>query len=227
MQMTIKSKTDKKVLNLAIVEDEPMMGKLIQEALAHTDREVSLVLYTTGSEALDGIQKGEKPDIILMDLKLPDISGVELTAIIKEQSPEIEVIVHTFIDDVDTIMNAIKAGASGYLLKAFFNQEVWNAIEMVESGGSFLTGRVAKKVLQYFQTPKKQIYGKMFALSEREEEILTDLVGGASYKEIVSKYTLSEHTVNTYIRRIYKKMQVRSRGEAVAKAIAGNNPPIL
>lgn len=212
------------ILNLVIVEDEPMMGKLIKEALVHADRETSFVLYSSGYAALEGIAGAEtKPDIVLMDIRLPDISGIELTAILKEQYPDIEIIVHTFIDDTETIMNAIKAGASGYLLKVLFNQEIWNAIEIVEQGGSFLTGRVAKKMLQYFQAPKKQVYGQMFALSEREEEILTDLVNGASYKEISAKYNLSEHTVNTYIRRIYKKMQVRSRGEAVAKAISGNN----
>lgn len=212
------------ILNLAIVEDEPMMGKLIQEALVHTDRKTSFVLYLSGHAALEGIAgAAKKPDIVLMDIRLPDISGIELTAILKEQYPDMEIIVHTFIDDTETIMNAIKAGASGYLLKVMMNKEIWNAIEIVENGGSFLTGRVAKKMLQYFQTPKQHIYGKVFALSEREEEILTDLVNGASYKEIVAKYNLSEHTVNTYIRRIYKKMQVRSRGEAVAKAISSNN----
>ncbi len=218
-----KTNTLKEILNLVIVEDEPIMGKLIQEALVNTDRETSFVLYSSGHAALEGIANAQtKPDIILMDLRLPDISGVELTAILKEQYPEMEIIVHTFIDDTETIMNAIKAGASGYILKAMLNKDIWNAIEVVESGGSFLTGRVAKKMLQYFQTPKKHVYGKVFALSEREEEILTDLVNGASYKEIVAKYELSEHTVNTYIRRIYKKMQVRSRGEAVAKAISSS-----
>jgi len=219
-----KINTPQNILHLAIVEDEPMMGKLIQEALINSDRKTSFVLYSSGYEALEGIAgAATKPDIVLMDIRLPDISGIELTAILKEQYPDMEIIVHTFIDDTETIMNAIKAGASGYLLKVLFNQEIWKAIEIVEQGGSFLTGRVAKKMLQYFQMPKKQVYGQMFALSDREEEILTDLVNGASYKEIVAKYNLSEHTVNTYIRRIYKKMQVRSRGEAVAKAISGNN----
>lgn len=218
-----KINTSHNILNLAIVEDEPVMGKLIREALVNTDRQTSFVLYSSGHAALEGIANAQtKPDIVLMDIRLPDISGIELTAILKEQYPDMEIIVHTFIDDTETIMNAIKAGASGYILKAMLNKDIWNAIEVVESGGSFLTGRVAKKMLQYFQTPKKQVYGKVFALSEREEEILTDLVNGASYKEIVAKYDLSEHTVNTYIRRIYKKMQVRSRGEAVAKAISNS-----
>lgn len=220
----VKTDPTKNILHLAIVEDEPMMGKLIQEALVHADRKTSFVLYSSGHAALDGISKAAiKPDIVLMDIRLPDISGIELTAMLKEQYPDMEIIVHTFIDDTETIINAIKAGASGYLLKVLLNHEIWNAIEIVEQGGSFLTGRVAKKMLQYFQAPRKQVYGQMFALSEREEEVLTDLVNGASYKEIVAKYNLSEHTVNTYIRRIYKKMQVRSRGEAVAKAISGIN----
>lgn len=210
------------MLNIAIVDDEVLIGKLLKESLEGADRKISV--YSSGVEALEFINERNQPDIILMDLNIPDISGVELTNILKNRCPRMEIIVQTVIEDSDMILRAIKAGASGYLLKATMNNELLDAIDVVRKGGSFLTGKIARKILQEFHKPiSREVEEsgiRIFELTGREEEILNELIKGVSYKDIAEKFNLSFHTVNSHIRKIYMKMQVNSRSDAVAKAVA-------
>lgn len=222
------------ILNIAIVEDEPLMGRLLKESIESDEMHVEL--YSSGVEVLEYMDEDSLPDIILMDINIPDISGIELTYILKNRFPKVEIMVQTVIEDTETIVKAIKAGASGYLLKASLSEDVMNAIEIVRNGGSFLTGKIAKKVLLEFQqkpftghegehsheeiTNKPVLsIGFEMELSKKEEEILQELIKGASTKDIAEKFGTSFNTVNTHIRRIYQKMQVNSRGELLAKAI--------
>ncbi len=219
------------ILNIAIVEDEPLMGRLLKESIESDEMYVDL--YSSGVEVLEYMDEDALPDIILMDINIPDISGIELTYILKNRFPKVEIIVQTVIEDTETIVKAIKAGASGYLLKASLSEDVMNAIDIVRNGGSFLTGKIAKKVLLEFQRkpmfteheheeiviqPVSSI-GFEMDLSKKEEEILQELIKGASSRDIAAKSGISVNTVNTHIRRIYQKMQVNSRGELLAKAI--------
>lgn len=216
------------MLHVAIVEDNATAGHLLKEYLESEDLCVTAI-YKSGEEALAAIPTLPLPDVILMDIGLPNISGIEVTRRLKESYPKLEIVMQTVFEDCTNIMEAIKAGASGYILKASSREEIISALVEAKKGGSFLTGKVARKVLREFQLPDNEnnttsLLNRAadtagFGLSEREEEILKALIKGDSYKKIADQLFISVHTVNNHIRKIYEKMQVRSRGEAVAKAI--------
>jgi DNA-binding NarL/FixJ family response regulator len=159
-----------------------------------------------------------KPDVVLMDIDLPGINGIEAAGIVKAACPKTQVMMLTVFDNEEKIFQAIRNGASGYLLKNTSPTEIIESIFDVYRGGSPMTANVARKVLQYFQhQPKTQ---KMdYNLSDREQEILKGLVSGFSYKLIANEYFISIDTVRSHIRHIYDKLHVNSKTEAVLKAI--------
>jgi DNA-binding NarL/FixJ family response regulator len=200
-------------MKVVIVEHDPTSAELLEEYLEGAEFKVTGIFFS-GEEALERIPSDVGlPDIVLMNIQLPGISGIEATRLLKERYQGLEIVVQTVFDDSRTIMEAIKAGASGCLLKGFPKEDLLASLREVHNGGSFLSGRLARMVLKEFQEPREKEYGLTF----REEEILRELVKGASYKKIADRMGLSIHTVNNHIRRIYEKMQVHSRGEAVAK----------
>lgn len=157
------------------------------------------------------------PDIVLMDIQMPGLSGIEALKIIKAAKPATHVVILTTFDDEDSIFNAMRHGASGYLLKANITNEIFRAIQEVMDGGSPMNARVARKVMAYFsQTPQNT---PDYGLTTREKEILVRLTEGDSPKMIAKMLFISEQTVGNHIRHIYEKLAVHSRGEAVAKAI--------
>jgi len=205
------------MLNIFIIEDEPTIGRLLKQSVESSD--IRATLFLSGTEALSEIARGNRPDIILMDINLPDISGIDLTALIKDKYPDIEIIMQTVNEDSNSIINAIEAGASGYILKTSSVAEIMMAIDIVRDGGSFLTGKIARKILQRFKTKTIKINSATrFDLTHREKEILDELVKGLSDKEISAQCGITIHGVNKHLRQIYQKMQVNSRGEAVSKA---------
>lgn len=161
--------------------------------------------------------KPEKPDVILLDVGLPGMSGLEGIRLIKAVSPETLVVVLTVFEDDDKVFRAVCAGASGYLLKTDSAQDIVQAVRDALAGGSPMNPRIARRVLDMFSrfAPKQGDYG----LSEREKEILQLMVTGLIKKEIADRLTLSVHTVDTYLRRIYEKLEVNTRTGAVAKAL--------
>ena len=214
-------------MNIAIVEDNPISASLLKEYIENGDTTVEAT-YISAEEAIQNISEQNMPDVMLIDIGLPGISGIELTRILKNKFPGLEIIIQTIFEESDTIIEAIKAGASGYILKASMKEEIKNAIFEVTKGGSFLTGKVAKKILQEFKTEETRKSGttgnQEYRLTQREEEILNELIRGASYKEIAWSLCISTFTVNNHLRKIYEKMQVHSRGEAVAKALNQKSP---
>ncbi len=159
-----------------------------------------------------------KPDVILMDIDMPGTNGIDAVAIVKAVSPKTQVIMLTVFDNEEKIFNAIRNGASGYLLKHTPPSEIIDSIFDVNKGGSPMTANVARKVLQYFQSqPKAQKAD--YNLSERELQIVKGLVSGYSYKAIALELFISIDTVRSHIRRIYEKLHVNSKTEAVLKAI--------
>ncbi len=203
-------------MKIVIVEDDPTAAGLLLEYLEDGENRVEAV-YTSGEDAVDGIAKAAAlPDVVLMDIKLPGMSGIETTRLLKAGHPALEIVIQTIFEDSRTIVDAIKAGASGYILKGSSRDELLAALDETVRGGSFLSGRVARQVLKEFRAPGIPEQ-EDFGLSGREEEILSELIRGASYKEIADRLSLSVHTVNNHIRKIYEKMQVHSRGEAAAK----------
>lgn len=209
------------MLYVAIVEDNPITAGILREYVEGEELRVTAV-YSSGEDALKMIPAHPLPDVILMDIGLPGISGIEVTRRLKGLYPGLEIVIQTVFEDSKNIMEAIRAGASGYILKASSREDIINALWEVKKGGSFLTGKIARKVLQEFHEPEKLREGavKCFELTEREEEILKELIKGSSYKDISDSLSLSIHTVNNHIRKIYEKMRVSSRGEAVARAIS-------
>jgi DNA-binding NarL/FixJ family response regulator len=158
-----------------------------------------------------------QPDVILMDINIPDKNGIEATREIKQLFPSIHICMQTIFEEDDKVFASLCAGASGYILKNTAPDKVLQAIREVADGGAFFTPSIAKKVLFNFQQQPQQ--AEYIRLSEREKEILKALVDGMSYKMIADKVGLSFHTIHTHIKNIYEKLHVNSKGEAITKAL--------
>ena len=159
-----------------------------------------------------------KPDVILMDIDMPVMSGIEGVKVVRSKYANIKIIMQTVFDDTDKIFASIEAGADGYFLKTTPSAKLIEGIKDVMEGGAPMTATVAKKVLSKFQEQPANIT-EHFELNEMERTILGHLVNGLSYKMITDKCDVPYTTVNMYIKRIYKKLQVHSASEAVSKAI--------
>jgi len=173
--------------------------------------------YNNCNEAAT-ITRVYQPDVVLMDIDMPGTNGIDAVAIVKAVSPGTQVIMLTVFDNEEKIFNAIRNGASGYLLKHTPPSEIIESIFDVNKGGSPMTANVARKVLQYFQSQPKA-HKQDYNLSDRELQIVKGLVSGYSYKAIASELFISIDTVRSHIRRIYEKLHVNSKTEAVLKAI--------
>ena len=204
------------MITAAIVEDNRRTAELLKAYLEEDEVRISAV-YLSGEEALCALQEFPLPEVMLVDIGLPGMSGIDLIRAVKGNFPSIELIMLTVMEDPATIMAAIKAGASGYVLKSAPRVETIAAIKEVLRGGSFLSGKVARQILREVQSAGATNGGRApFLLTERETEVLTHLVSGEPYKKIAEHLSISYHTVNNHIRKIYEKMRVNSRGEAAA-----------
>lgn len=161
------------------------------------------------------------PDVILMDIEMPGISGIEAVKLAKEKFPEVKILMETIFDDNDKIFNSICNGAEGYILKNTPPVQILSAIKEIYEGGAPMTPSIASKVLKMFKNKPAENASEEFNLTEREKEILKCLVEGMSYKLIAYTCFISIDTVSGHIKNIYKKLQVHSKSEAVAKAIKG------
>ncbi len=202
-------------ITVSIVEDNDQLRSTLARVLNRSDGFQCVSNYPNAEEALKDLPKAH-PDVVLMDINLPGINGVECVRQLKQTLPETQVIMLTVYEDTENIFNALAAGAAGYMLKRTKTPELLNAIREVRNGGSPMTTHIARKVTQSFQRagPSPQPTEN---LSQREQEVLDCLSQGFLYKEIAEKLGISYETVHTYIRRIYEKLQVRTRTEAVAK----------
>jgi len=202
-------------IRISIVEDDDWIRDNLANQIDLAPGYRCISRYRTGEEALPGLC-GNVPDVVLMDINLPGISGIECVRRLKMQVPNLNILMLTVYEESDQIFDSLRAGASGYLLKRSAENELLDAIAQVYQGGSPMSSLVARKVVQFFN----HIDGAatdLQRLSPREKEILELLSRGAAYKEIGSRLSLSIHTVRMHIRGIYGKLQVHSRGEAVAK----------
>ncbi len=159
----------------------------------------------------------KKPSVVLFDINLPGMNGIECVRKLKPRLPDTQFLMVTVYEDANHIFNALSAGASGYLLKQMRRQELLDAMKDVHAGGSPMSSQIARKVVQSFRRMENQGDGETLELSPREREVLELLARGYLYKEIAEMLKISVQTVNTYIRRIYEKLHVRSRAQAVAK----------
>lgn len=158
-----------------------------------------------------------KPDIILMDIGLPNISGIEGVRTVRTNFPDIDVLIFTVFDEDEKIFEAIREGASGYLLKKTPPEEIINCLLELYHGGAPMSASIARKVIQSFHQPAAPL--KEYDLTTREKEVLYALVDGLSYKKIAEKYFVSVSTVRTHISNIYQKLHVNSKSQAVAKVL--------
>lgn len=173
--------------------------------------------FDSCEKALAALTRDDAPDLILLDVGLPGMSGLEGIRLFKERAPKLLVVILTVFEDDDKVFQAICAGAAGYLLKTSSVADITQAVRDALEGGSPMNPRIARRVLDMFSklAPKQSNYG----LSEREKEILQLMTTGLIKKEIADRLTLSIHTVDTYLRRIYEKLEVNTRTGAVAKAL--------
>jgi DNA-binding NarL/FixJ family response regulator len=202
-------------ISVSIVEDSDQVRSTLARLINRADGFTCLAQYPSAEAALEGLPR-ERPNVVLMDINLPGINGVECVRRLKQIAPEIQVMMLTVYEDTENIFAALAAGASGYLLKRTSTAELLAAIKEVHRGGSPMTTHIARKVVQSFQRTGASPQPTE-NLSPREQEVLDLLAQGCLYKEIADKLGVSYETVHTYIRRIYEKLQVRTRTEAVAK----------
>jgi DNA-binding NarL/FixJ family response regulator len=202
-------------ITVSIVEDNDQLRGTLARLIDRAEGFSCISHYANAETALESLPK-EAPDVVLMDINLPGINGVECVRRLKESAPGISAVMLTAYEDTENIFNALAAGANGYLLKRAPRAELLEAIREVKRGGSPMTTHIARKVVQSFQKPTAS-QQPTEPLSAREQEVLDCLSQGLLYKEIAEKLSISYETVHTYIRRIYEKLQVRTRTEAVAK----------
>lgn len=188
------------------------------EALIGEEQDFELLAAMPNAETIEEDIRDLKPDVVLMDIDMPKVNGVQAVHTIRKINEQLPVIMLTVFDDNENIFKAICAGASGYILKRYATEEIPSAIRDVLSGGAPMTGTVAKKVLQMVPQAKTN-EGEKNDLSKRETEILQFLVNGFSYKMIAAKLEISIDTVRFHIKKIYDKLHVHSATEAVSKAL--------
>jgi RNA polymerase sigma factor (sigma-70 family) len=202
-------------ITVSIVEDSDKLRETFVRVLNRADGFRCESQYANAEDALKDLPQA-KPDVVLMDINLPGMNGVECVRQLKKIAPEIQVMMLTVYEDTENIFDALAAGANGYMLKRTAARELLEAIKEVQRGGSPMTTHIARKVVQSFQRSAAAA-AETESLSEREQQVLDLLSRGLIYKEIAEKLGISYETVHTYIRRIYEKLQVRTRTEAVAK----------
>ena len=202
-------------ITVSIVEDDGPAREILADWLKHADGFSCVGQHGSVEQAL-GKLPAEKPSVVLMDINLPGLSGIEGVRRLKPLLPGTQFLMLTVYEDVDHVFDALAAGATGYLLKQTPRGELLASIKDVHAGGSPMTSNIARRVVQAFHR-EDAAAPESASLSQREREVLELLARGYLYKEIMDKLTVSRGTVNTYIRRIYEKLHVRSRSQAVAK----------
>ena len=205
---------------IGIVEDNKKIRDLIQRYLDMQKDMECPVAVDSVEEMLDYLEEHQKPNVILMDIQLPGMSGIKGMEIIKSKYPEVEIMMLTVYHDSHKIFDSLKAGASGYLLKHTSLPEIKESIENLMKGGAPMSPQIARKVISHFneEAPKKN---EESMLTNREQDIVNGLVDGLSYKLIADRYDISIDTVRAHIRNIYKKLHVNSKAEVIAKSLRG------
>lgn len=207
-------------IKVAIFEDNSNMREGLYQLINGSQGFTCTGAFPNCDDLVKRIEKSN-PDVIVMDIEMPGISGIEGVKLVKENFPEIKVLMETIFEDDAKIFDSICAGAEGYILKNTAPVEILSAIKEIYEGGSPMTPTIANRVLKMVKSQRASDSKNVFNLTDREKEILSCLVEGMSYKLIAAECTISIDTVNVHIKNIYKKLQVHSKSEAVAKAIKG------
>ncbi len=208
-------------IRVAIFEDNKLVRDALQAILNGTAGFVCTGVFMDGNRWENDLKRSQ-PDVVLMDIEMPGLDGIEITRLIGEKFPDIKILIQTVFNDSDKIFRALCAGASGYILKNDAPHKYLEAINEVYSGGAPVSSSVAKKMLGFFSNKNIILTSPGmidYQLSDREKELLRLMVEGHNYKTIAEKAFISYETVRTHVKHIYKKLHVASRSEAVMKAI--------
>lgn len=200
-----------------LVEDHKTYGERLMRALNRLDGIRCVQRFTACEDALAAFSKHTPPQVLLLDVGLPGMSGIEGLALFRQQAPRTAIVILTVFEDDDKIFRAICAGAAGYLLKTSSIEDIAGALRTAAGGGSPINPRIARRVLEMFSkaNPPARDYG----LTPREQEILQLLVQGKTIKEAAAQLGIGYYTADEYIRAVYEKLQVHNRGSAIAKAV--------
>lgn len=209
------SKTENGLITVAVIEDDAEVRRSLVGILKRGSSVICVGDYGNAEDALREIPQVQ-PKVALMDINLPGMDGVHCVRRLSELSPTTQVLMLTVFDNTDAIFNSLAAGASGYLLKPISAAQLLSAVCDVYAGGAPMTSDIARKVVQTFKRPSPAS-GETENLTPREQEVIDFLAKGYLYKEIAEQLDISYGTVHTYIERIFKKLHVRSRAQAVAK----------
>jgi DNA-binding NarL/FixJ family response regulator len=202
-------------IKTAIVEDDKGLRESLAALIGRAPRLRSVGEYATAEAALEAIPDVQ-PSVVLVDINLPGMSGIELVAKLKAKMPKLQFMMITMYEDCDQIFASLQAGANGYLLKRSQPEEIIQAIEQMHVGGSPMSPEIARKVVSFFHKSPGQSSG-VDQLTKRETEILTQLAKGYMYKEIADNMGIGLETVRTHLQNIYGKLHVHSRTDAVVK----------
>ncbi|WP_341214982.1 response regulator transcription factor [uncultured Wocania sp.] len=212
-------------IKLAIVDDNSFLIKMVEEKLSFFDELDVKFTAINGKDALRKLEKNHNIDLILMDIEMPVLNGIEATNLVKNKYPHIKIIMLTVFDNDENIFNAIKAGADGYLLKEIKAKNLYDGILETLNGGAAMNPSIAMKTLKLLRDPIKISYieeQECITLTPREIDVLEQLSKGLSYNLIADNLILSVGTVRKHIENIYKKLQVHNKLEAVQKAKKNN-----
>ena len=214
---------------VCIVEDDASAREILADWVRQASGFKCVGAHASVEQALEHLP-AEKPSVVLMDINLPGLSGIEGVRRLKPMLPDAQFLMLTVYEDADHVFEALEAGATGYLLKQTPRSELLASIKDVYAGGSPMTSNIARRVVQAFHREDASV-PESAKLSPREREVLELLARGYLYKEIMHSLNVSRGTLNTYVRRTYEKLHVRSRAQAVAKFShfsldePGNRPP--
>ena len=207
-----------KEIRVAIFEDNRNLREGLFNLLESSDGFTCVGAFAHCERVIENIKESQ-PDVILMDIELPVVSGIEAVRLIREKNLDIKILMETIFEEDEKIFQSICNGAQGYILKNTPPEQILIAIKEIFYGGAPMSPSIASKVLRLFKTNLSENADESYRLSAREREILKCLVEGMSYKMIADTCFISADTVNGHIKNIYKKLQVHSKSEAVVKAI--------
>jgi DNA-binding NarL/FixJ family response regulator len=189
-----------------IIEDNTIVAEILRRQINSSGDYLCENYFTN---PLEFLRSDENPDIVILDIMMPEMNGVDAIDKILKKCPRVSVVMNSEIDDSDTIYQIMQKGAVGFIDKQSFNNDIFKVLKSIENGGAYMTPKVAKKVMEFFSSPKKVLE----PLSEREHEIANTILDGLSYKMIAEKMFISLDTVRSHIKNIYKKLNINSKTE--------------
>jgi DNA-binding NarL/FixJ family response regulator len=207
------------MISVAIVEDDDVIREGIQEYLDTQENLICIAAKSSVEHFLAVLNEENVPNVIIMDIGLPGMSGISGMKLITEKYPAVSIIMFTVYNDSHKIFDSLCAGASGYLLKNTSFPEMKQAIEIIHAGGSMMSPPIARKVMEHFHAGRKP--KTTSPLTDKEKEIVQGLVDGLSYKMIAAAASISIETVRSHIKNIYKKLHVHCKADVIRKSLSG------